>query len=593
MLRGLGTIALLLAQLGGSASAADGDVSWSTQFGGSGSDRGAGIAAGPDGSLYVVGSFNGSDDVDPGPGTTVLVSEGNYDVYLAKFHPGGTLAWALSFGGTNYDSGNGVAVDGHGNVFVTGDFKGTIDLDPGDEVVEARATGYGIFLSKFDRDGNLLWAHSIDGGFNDLALDLALDHQGSVLVTGIYSDRIDVSSNRAGVDFDPGPGIYRMMPDYGGNVFIWKVDADGDFVWARSLGGNGEAKGKGIVVDASGDVLVSGTFSGVNSDFDPGPGEYNFWADGISDAFVCKLSGEGNLIWAVQLGGPNTDQGNGIATDTAGNVYAVGRFEATADLDPGMSVAPLTSAGATDGFLVKLDHDGRYMWARALQGSASEEGTEVTVNCAGEAIVGGGFSGPLTLSGEPSDLPILPQGSAGAFIMGLSSDGTARWGRGIRGGLGGLSLADDGSLYAAGSFSDWLTFTPPTSAPDPIRAVNGVSNAFLVEIVAKDGGGDGEGTVDGETTHSADQDENGVIDIDELLRVLQLFSFRYYHCDDLGEDGFAGGTGETCCTPHDSDFAPKNYQISINEVLRIIQLYNALGYFLCEAGEDGFCPGAV
>lgn len=595
MLRPISLIMLLLALLAGSAHAADGDVSWSTQFGGSRSEGGAGVAVGPDGDIYVVGMFNSSDDVDPGPGTTVLVSKGDNDVYVARFHPEGTLAWARGFGGKNYDSGKNVAVDGQGNVFVIGCFKGTIDLDPGDEVVEARATNYGIFLSKFDGDGNLLWGHSIDGGFNDQALDLALDQEGSVLVTGVYSARIDVSSSRAGVDFDPGPGIYRLIPDYGGNAFIWKVDTNGNFVWARSLGGNGEATGNGIVVDASGDILVSGTFSGVNSDFDPGPGEYNFWADGISDAFVCKLTGEGNLVWAVQIGGPNTDQGNGIATDTAGNVYAVGRFEATADFDPGASIAPLTSAGDTDGFLLKLDRDGRYTWAKAMQGSFSEDGIDVAVNCAGEAIVGGQFSGPLTLSGEPSDLPILPDGNMDVFVLGLNGDGTMRWGRGMGGSghdyLGGLCLADNGFLYVAGTFSDWLNFTPATTAPAPIRAVGGVSNAFLVEIVAQEGAGDVEGTVDGETTHSADRDANGVIDIDELLRVLQLFSFRHYHCDALGEDGFAQGTGETCCAPHDSDFAPKNYQISLNEVLRIIQIYNALGYFRCDEGEDGFCPG--
>lgn len=92
-------------------------------------------------------------------------------------------------------------------------------------------------------------------------------------------------------------------------------------------------------------------------------------------------------------------------------------------------------------------------------------------------------------------------------------------------------------------------------------------------------------------THAADQNDNGIVSLSELLRVIQLYNVGTYHCDATGEDGFAPGSGEQAgCTPHASDYAPQNWIVSLSELLRLIQFYNAGGYTTCPDTEDGFCP---
>ena len=111
--------------------------------------------------------------------------------------------------------------------------------------------------------------------------------------------------------------------------------------------------------------------------------------------------------------------------------------------------------------------------------------------------------------------------------------------------------------------------------------------------------GEGEGEGEGQTPsveHTADQNDNGIIEMPELLRVIQLFNVGAFHCVDVSnptEDDYTPGTGDTSCAPHSSDYDPQDWRVDLNELLRLIQFYNVGGYVPCpEANtEDGFCPG--
>ncbi len=104
-----------------------------------------------------------------------------------------------------------------------------------------------------------------------------------------------------------------------------------------------------------------------------------------------------------------------------------------------------------------------------------------------------------------------------------------------------------------------------------------------------EGEGDPEGMV--ENPHSADQNADGRISLSELLRLIQFYNSGGYHCDASGEDGFAPGTGDQSCVPHNADYISEDWAISLSELLRMIQFYNSGGYHTCDEGEDGFCPG--
>jgi hypothetical protein len=114
---------------------------------------------------------------------------------------------------------------------------------------------------------------------------------------------------------------------------------------------------------------------------------------------------------------------------------------------------------------------------------------------------------------------------------------------------------------------------------------------------------EGEGVSEGEgeglppAAHTADQNGDGVINLTELLRVIQFFNIRGFHCvtpPDTSEDGFVPGAGgDLSCAPHASDYLPQDWQISLTELLRLIQFFNIRSYHPCpgQGTEDGFCPG--
>ncbi|MDT9191152.1 MAG: SBBP repeat-containing protein, partial [Limnospira sp. PMC 894.15] len=192
----------------------DGALVWAQSVGGSDySSSGNGIAVDDAGNVYATGGFSGSIDIN-GDGTADLVSAGRTDAYIAKFNRDGTLVWAQSIGGSDFDSGNGIAVDDAGNVYATGGFSGSIDIN-GDGTADLVSAGWegDAYIAKFNRDGALVWAQSIGGRSLDSGNGIAVDDAGNVYATGFFSDRIDIN----------GDGTADLV-SAGGNSYIIKFE---------------------------------------------------------------------------------------------------------------------------------------------------------------------------------------------------------------------------------------------------------------------------------------------------------------------------------------------------------------------------------
>src|ERR1035437_774923 len=215
-----------------------------------------------------------------------------------------TLLWAKSMGGTNNDVGWSIATDASGNVYTTGNFQGTADFDPGAGVFNLTSAGSDdIFISKSDASGNLLWAKSMGSTGSDIGNSIALDASGNVYTTGYFYGT---------VDFDPGAGIFNLTAAAGvNNIFISKLDASGNFVWAKQMVGAGGSSSQFIILDASGNIYTTGAFNGT-VDFDPGAGVSNLTAASGADIFISKLDASGNFVWAKSFYGANIDCGFSI-----------------------------------------------------------------------------------------------------------------------------------------------------------------------------------------------------------------------------------------------------------------------------------------
>ncbi|HRP59930.1 MAG TPA: hypothetical protein PK833_06535, partial [Vicingus sp.] len=181
------------------------------------------------------------------------------------------------------------------------------------------------FISKLNSAGNFLWAKRMGGiDDGDGAYSITTDNIGNVYTTGVFYNT---------VDFDPGTSTYNLTSQGWEDIFISKLDANGNFVWAKSMGGTSWDMGYSIAIDNSGNVYTSGSFMG-NVDFDPGIGTFNFNSGGFTHTFISKLDANGTFMWAYNMGGANI---NSLTIDNSDNIVTTGWYMDNVDFDPDTS----------------------------------------------------------------------------------------------------------------------------------------------------------------------------------------------------------------------------------------------------------------
>jgi hypothetical protein len=452
---------------------------WARTWGGTQDDVGSAVATDASGNLYVAGAFQDTVDFDPGAGVDNHTSIGYVDAFLSKFDPNGNFIWARTWGAS---VANSLAVDNSGNVYVTGKFGYTVDFDPGAGVDNHTSNaGYDVFLSRFDQDGNFIWARTWGGSEDDFGLSVATDGSGNVCVAGAVWGK---------VDFDPGPGVDNHPGHGQWDAFLSKFDPNGDYIWARTWGGWAWEEGYSVAIDNSGNPYVAGYFSeifGNPVDFDPGPGVDEHGSAGGDEAFLSKFDPDGNFVWARTWGGTYDDRGNSVAIDGSGNAYVAGQFAYVVDFDPGTGVDNHTSIGYVDAFLSKFDPNGNFIWARTWGGpdgyyDAGDSGFSAAIDNSGNAYVAGRFYGPADFDpGAGVDNHTSYGGCMNAFLSKFDPDGNFFWARtwGEPGCDEGFSVAIDGSgnTFVSGGFNSTADFDPGPGVDN--HTSNGSIDAFL------------------------------------------------------------------------------------------------------------------
>lgn len=347
-----------------------GHLVWVRQIGGVDNEEVLALARDVDGNLYITGQLFGTADFDPGVGTLYLTSEGDSDIFVAKYDASGVLVWAKNMGGGGFDEGVSIAVDGDGNVYTTGEFANIVDFDPSPGTYNVDAGLTAIFVCKLTSTGELAWANRFVGGINK-AGGIAVDDNDGVYTTGRFD---------GATDFDPGTGNVTLTDVGASDVFITKLSSEGAFEWAKQMGGYGEDAGSAVTVDSTGDVILGGNFAGV-ADFDPGPGTAEMTSVRYYEAFVAKLDSSGSYLWARQMG---ANICRSVAVDAGDFIFATGYLDGylwdTADLDPGTGTDIVALADGLDIFVSKLSSAGTYVWGRSMGGIGSELGNDIAVD---------------------------------------------------------------------------------------------------------------------------------------------------------------------------------------------------------------------
>jgi hypothetical protein len=329
---------------------AQGNFIWAKSFGGPANDNVNSITIDNSGNIYTTGSFNSTVDFDPSVQIFELTSAGLSDAFVQKMTSSGNFIWAKRFGNNNGESSNSITIDMENNIYTIGNFSGTVDFDPGSGVSNLASSGgqldTDIYLQKMDSSGAFIWARRFGGIANDLSiLKVTSDAFGNIYSTGYFKETID---------FDPSASTTNLTATAERDFFIQKMDVGGNFLWAKSFGGNQNDESNAILTDISGNVYVTGFFNGT-VDFDPSNGVVNLNSVlGSEDIFILVLDSSGALVWAKSLGGNLSDSGNDICFDNLGSLLATGSFRSTVDFDAGPSEFSLTAVGNSDCFLLKM-----------------------------------------------------------------------------------------------------------------------------------------------------------------------------------------------------------------------------------------------
>ena len=429
---------------------------WVKQLGGSGFDICESIAVGASGHIYATGYFSNSVDFQLPSGTQTFTSEGNVDVFISKMDSLGKYVWVRQIGGSQGDYTYAMALDKHENVYTAMQSWNTLDMDPGPDTYNMTPVGnLDIFISKLDSNGNFVWAKQLGGKSRDEVKDIAVDASGNVYITGYFEGT---------ADFDPGEGVHNLTAVGGDDIYICKLDAAGDFVWAKQIGSSKDESGYSIAVDASENVYITGFFK-ETVDFDPGTGTYQLTSEGKDDGFICKLNASGGFEWANRIGGTENDYVHSIAIDASGNVYAAGRFYAKADFDPGENTHYMTSHGGFDVFVLKYNNSGALLWAKQMGSQTHDYVRDIALDASGNVYTTGYFY--LTADFDPGTdtYHMTSEGTHGdVFISKLDASGNFVWARQIAGPdeKSGTALALDasGSVYTAGYFKVTADFDP-------------------------------------------------------------------------------------------------------------------------------------
>ncbi len=354
-----------------------------------------------------------------------------------------SVPWAIRGGGGSSESGNAISALPDGSAIVTGYFTGTATFG---STTLTSSGGGDVFTAKVNTDGSFAWASRAGGTGTERGYGVSALTDGSAIVTGYFAGTATFGSSTLTSSGNP-------------DVFTAKVNADGTYVWASRAGGTGTDIGLSVSALPDGSAIVTGYFTGTVAF-----GSTTLMSSGSEDVFTAKVNADGTYVWASRAGGTGADFGYGVSALPDGSAIVTGLFTGAATFGS----TTLTSSGAQDAFIAKVNADGTYAWVGRAGGGGLELGPNVSALTDGSAIVTGYFAGTATFGSTT----LTSSGDVDAFTAKVKADGTYAWATRAGGAemdVGtGVSALPDGSAIVTGLFTGTATFgsTTLTSSGD-------------------------------------------------------------------------------------------------------------------------------
>lgn len=398
--------------------------------------------------------------------------------------PGCVSTVAKSFGGTNSENALAVRTDASGNIYTTGQFTGTVDFDPGAGVstLTSIASGYDMYITKFDAYGNFIWVKQLatqagSASSANKADGLVIDNQGNLYVSGAYYQT---------VDFDPGAGVNTLTTGIYAEKFVLKLNTCGEFVWVRKHGISSAGTTASIAIDNANNIYIAGPLPNATITI----GTFTITSAGNWDGYIARMDVLGNFVWAKRIGSSGVDYITDVKTNSAGSVVVGGLFSNTVDFDPNAGVANLTSAGTYDAFVLTLDASGNYVWAKRTGSTGDDAARELVINSADDIILMGDYAGVVDFDPNAGVQNLTSAGGKDVYVQRLTSAGNYAWAGSMGSGTDNygraMSIDAANNVYVSGDYSSGTLDVDPTAGVFNLGGTNGSyitkinsSNAFV------------------------------------------------------------------------------------------------------------------
>ena len=219
----------------------------------------------------------------PGPGSVEHTSNGTIDAFLLKLDSDGNHIWSRTFGGEGWEYGYGIDTDVSGNIFLTGEFIGTVNFDPTnpDDLHSSSPGSNAIYILKYNEAGVFQWVVTEGGNGNNFGTELFVSSTGNVIVAGIFSGEMDV---------DPSPEVVTLTSNGAEDAFCQVLNTHGALINSFSWGGEGGDGAINMAINSAENIFFAGLFQGT-VDFNPFTSTFDLSADGVIDIFITRLSG--------------------------------------------------------------------------------------------------------------------------------------------------------------------------------------------------------------------------------------------------------------------------------------------------------------
>jgi hypothetical protein len=439
------------------------------------------LAQDRNGDIVIIGTYSGRLDRKQFNIKHNDSSSEDNTTLIAKFDALGRNIFAFSLQLNNVWGPNEVITDSYNNIYITGGFTDSFDCDPSKGIHYLKSTyKWGIYLLKFDPNGNFLWAREFGGPRGIHQGGISIDSSDCIWLTGGFNEQIDMNPIT-------GKSIYNTKNV---GIYLMKYDPNGDFILGNYMPSNGYNYGTGLVTGKDNCLYITGQFTD-SCDFDPSANKHVIKTSGYYTIFIAKYDSLGGLIWCHSLkNGKGQNYPNDLEIDENENLYLAGGFRDSTDFDPSSNNYYLYSNNDwfydDDAFIASYKSNGKLRWANAYGSKEQHVDRFYSLSIFKNKVTAlGVFQGNLSINQPNKDTSLFGENIYSPFLIILDTNNTFIESASLNANYGvstGLATTQN-STYVAGRFNGIANLDPSKSIKG-IHRSNGGSDMYVAKFTS-------------------------------------------------------------------------------------------------------------